>query len=134
MAADHFATVVNKYREGRKDAQIVREADIPSDWLTRPLKPSTRLRTMPDEGRIAALARAIGAPVEEVRAAFAADVSGTPIGATPIDHDDPQTRDLLRLWARLDSHHRGFLLSVTRSTATMQRKLHSGNDEIREVS
>lgn len=132
MAATHFAALVQRYRHGRSDRQMAIAADIPMHWLQTPLKPSTSLKTMPSDVRITGLARAIGATDREVRAAFAADVTGTPMDAEIIPGDDPLTDQMLRVWSGLDVPYRVMMLGFAKSTATLQRKLDS-DDEMREV-
>lgn len=90
-----------------------------------PLKPSTSVRTMPEEGRLRQYAEAIGAPLEEARAAFAADIPDVPhIPVRPAEDadDDPMTAQMQRLWGGLDSHHRATMVSMAKSLATLQRR------------
>lgn len=122
MAMDHFAAVMRRYRAGRSDRQITTEAGIPHHWLSIYTKPSTSIKTMPDDGRIQALARAIGCPYGELRAAFRDDVTGASANAETVPETDPQTKEMLRLWSGLDTHHRGTNIAVLRSLATLQRR------------
>lgn len=122
MALDHFTALVRRYRNGRSNQEITDRAGIPAHWLSIYTKPSTSISTMPTDDRIAHLARAIGAPAREVRTAFAADVTGASVNAKTIPETDPQTKEMLRLWSGLDTHHRGTNLALLRSLATLQRR------------
>lgn len=133
MAMEHVTAVVDRYRRGRTNRAMANAADIPLHWLADPLKPGTSMKKMPDDGRIAELARAIGAPFRELRDAFADDITGrTGTGEMPADMD-ALTAQMWRVWEDLDVPYRVMLLGFGRSTATLQRKLGTRNNEIREV-
>jgi hypothetical protein len=126
MAAPHFAALVDQYRNGRSDRRIAADGGLNLNWLTYPLRPGTIIRVMPDDARIALLARAIGASAAEVRTAFEQDVHGETPYATLRGQEgqeqDPQMQQLVRLAGGLDTHHRGTLVAMARSLATLQRR------------
>ena len=123
MAANHFAALVDRYRNGRSDRRIAADGNINLNWLAYPLRPGTTLRVMPDEARIGLLAAAIGAPIREVREAFENDVYGeVPYDAAKGGDDDPQLARIMRLAYGLDAHHRVTLEAMAKSLATLQRR------------
>lgn len=136
MAADHFAALVDRYRDGRTDRQITSAAEIPHHWLSYYLKPSTSIKTMPEAQRISALARAIGCSIREVHTKFSLDVTGTPFDDTDDEigaNGDPQTKEMQRLWSGLDPHHRVTGIAMLRSLNTLQRRTTIETSGIREV-
>lgn len=135
MAYDHFAALVRDYRNGRSDRRIIQDSNIPPHWLSYYLRPGTTVSAMPDNNRIVALAKALRAPVDEVRHAFEQDLEGvSPYAALRGHDDDPQMQELLRLAEGLDTHHRGTLVSMARSLRTLQRRTTAiETRDIREV-
>lgn len=133
MAADHVVAVVDRYRRGRSDRQMASEAGIPLHWLQYPLKPSTRIKIMPEEQRLRALARATGAPVEELRAAYTKDVRHVEPDPELVPDRDPLTVQAHRLFAGLDVPYRVTAVSMLKSLATLQRKDTTIDSDVREV-